>query len=86
MADFAKLFNTEKHGQILVMLNSVDNGAEVKFFFKPLGFGVCEISNNFIDTDKGWDSAHQYFDSIDEAKAVDSVLPALKNFSTAFGE
>tara|TARA_R110001606_G_scaffold272145_2_gene420668 strand:+ start:257 stop:529 length:273 start_codon:yes stop_codon:yes gene_type:complete len=86
MADFAKIFNTEKHGQVLVMFDSGDNGAEVKFFFKPFGFGVCQISNNFIDTKEGWDSAQRFFESIDEAKAVDQVLPALTHFSTFFGE
>lgn len=72
---FAKLFDT-KIGQILVTLDEGKEGPEIKFQFKPQGFGVCSFSLNFNDADDAWDRAEFAFDRTDEKKATDFVFDA----------
>jgi len=39
---FAKLYETEDHGQILVKLDAGDVGQpEVRYYFEPKSLGVC---------------------------------------------
>lgn len=45
---FAKLFEFEDLGQVLVMLDRGDDGPEVRLYFKPNGLGVCSVAcSNF---------------------------------------
>ncbi|HEP9000241.1 TPA: hypothetical protein VDU89_006973, partial [Pseudomonas aeruginosa] len=45
---FAKLFEFEDLGQVLVMLDRGDDGPEVRLYFKPDGLGVCSVAcSNF---------------------------------------
>jgi len=76
MADFAKLFNTEMHGQILVMNDTDENGdPAVIFHFQPEGLGICKCSVNF-KTD-AWDAADACFAEVTEESAVSFVAAAL---------
>ncbi len=48
MKQFAKLFEFEGLGQVLVMLDRGDDGPEVRLYFKPDGLGVCSVAcSNF---------------------------------------
>jgi hypothetical protein len=60
---FAKLYETPEHGQILVMLDSNDEGEPViKYCCKPEGLGVCyALSPPFENSDQGWGIAEQVF-------------------------
>ncbi|MCY1341525.1 hypothetical protein D9M68_138720 [compost metagenome] len=79
MERFAKLYEFEGIGQVLVKLDSGDSGPEVRFFFSPPGLGVCSLAVNFQgDEDGQWDAAEMAFDMVDEAKAKDMVEEALK--------
>jgi len=76
MADFAKLFNTYKHGQILVINDSDDSGdPAISFLFQPDGLGVCKLAVNFKSD--AWDAADAYFDGATEEIAVSVVSKAL---------
>ena len=68
---FAKLFESEKHGQVLVLLdtNADKDAPEVRFFVKPDGLGVCSAAVIFPDTDKGVDSAARLFEKVGPTEA-----------------
>ena len=49
---FAKLFEVKRIGQIVIMKKQTELGApELRFFFQPEGFGVCEFAIGFNDDD-----------------------------------
>jgi len=49
---FAKLFEVKRIGQIVIMKKQTEIGApELRFFFQPEGFGVCEFAIGFNDDD-----------------------------------
>lgn len=54
-AQFAKLFETEEYGQILVKLDASpdEHEPEVRFFVNPPGLGVCSFAAGYPDSDKG---------------------------------
>jgi len=78
MGDFAKLYHAEDVGQVLVLIDSGENGPEVRISFKPDGLGICTIKLNFKDTDEGWDKAEKAFKQIDEKGAILAVKEAVK--------
>lgn len=73
---FAKLFGTDDQ-QVLVMIDSGDNGPEVQYHFQPKDLGVCKIAVNFPDTDEGWDKAERAFEATTEEAARKIVGKAL---------
>lgn len=75
MTKFAKLYETEKYGQILV---KIDRGGkrsepEVRFYVQPEDLGVCSLAAQYDDNDDGWDKAEKFFESVDEEAAVQYV-------------
>jgi len=49
---FAKVFEVKRIGQIVIMKKQTELGApELRFFFQPEGFGVCEFAIGFNDQD-----------------------------------
>jgi len=49
---FAKVFEVKRIGQIVIMKKQTEIGApELRFFFQPEGFGVCEFAIGFNDDD-----------------------------------
>ena len=49
---FAKVFEVKRLGQIVIMKKQTEVGApELRFFFQPEGFGVCEFAIGFNDQD-----------------------------------
>jgi hypothetical protein len=85
---FAKLFESQKYGQILVKIDSAsdDDMAEVRFFFQPKDLGVCSCAICFEGSDAGWGLAEKAFEKADLAFAESIVstaggqLPGLVNF------
>ena len=84
MDDFAKLFRNEEVGQVLVMLDTGDEGPEVQFHLKPKGLGVCVIKLGFPDTDGGWECAEEAFASVDQEKAFTIARDALAGPMSCF--
>lgn len=71
---FAKLFEDEEYGQILIKIDrDNDNGdPEVRFFSEPFKeLGVCSFALGFDDTDRGWEKAQKLFNQIDSDRAKD---------------
>lgn len=47
---FAKIYDNKRYGQIVIMMKQNDGGApEIRFFFQPEGYGVCDFSIGFND-------------------------------------
>lgn len=76
---FAKLFETEEHGQILVKIDSVDGCPEVRFYFKPENLGVCSVALEFQDSDRDWDLAEKIFAETTAKSAALTVLSTKEN-------
>jgi hypothetical protein len=73
---FAKLFYSEKYGQILVKLGrdpDDDDAPEIRLFVRPKGLGVCEQSIGFPNTDDGYNQAQACFDKIDQKHAEEGA-------------
>jgi hypothetical protein len=76
---YAKLFDNAQYEQILIKLDSDDDGKpEVRIYFAPDGLGVCSIAISFSDDSEGWEKAEKSFNLIDNEKAVKMVDGALK--------
>lgn len=85
---FAKLFTFEDIGQVLVKLDSGDNGAEVRIYFMPPGLGVCAVNYNFHEGVDGseWDKAEKAFAMVDRQRAEAIVRETLKTIPAGLGD
>lgn len=72
---FAKLYETPEHGQILVMLDSTEDGEPyIKYSCQPEGLGVCSAqSPTFENSENGWFIAEQVLKEETEKSATDMV-------------
>lgn len=88
MSDFAKLFSFDDLGQVLVMLDSGDNGAEVRIYFMPPGLGVCAVNYSFHEGVDGseWDKADRAFAMVDRERAEAIVRETLKTIPAGLGD
>jgi len=68
--NFAALYHADDIGQVLVMIDSGDEGPEIRFSFKPEGLGVCSVKLGFPDTDGGWELAEHAFSEVTEEQAL----------------
>lgn len=67
---FAKLFDLEVFGQVLVKLEGTDEGGpELRVYCEPPGLGVCSLAAGYKDSDEGWHSAEKALSQFDEAQA-----------------
>jgi len=75
---FAKLFESEAHGQILVVLQRGELGnPELQWSIKPEGFDVCTVNFTYQDTDAAWDTAQELLDNFtleDALKIADEMM------------
>lgn len=79
MSDFAKLYRADDVGQILVTLDTGDDGPAVKFSFKPQELGVCAVSLTFEKRpdEEQWEAAKRAFAKVDEELALKTVRETL---------
>jgi hypothetical protein len=75
MDRFAKLFETEDRGQLLVLLKTDENGnPEVRFFAQPESLGVCSVAIGWEDdSERSWSLAEKAFEKTDEAIAREAT-------------
>lgn len=87
MKQFAKLFEFEDLGQVLVMLDCGDDGPEVRLYFKPDGLGVCSVAcSNFPgDEDEQWDHAEKGFTTVNSQGVHEIVAEAMKVVPASLG-
>lgn len=73
---FAKLYEAEGFGQILVKRDDNEEGKpEVRFFIMApvAGLGVCSIALSFEDNDEGFKKRDAAFEKITEEKAIETA-------------
>lgn len=75
---FAKLFDTEEHGQILAKVDSGEDGPEVRFYFKPENLGVCSLAISAKDNEDGWKFIDETFEKITVESATKMVVNCKK--------
>lgn len=82
---FAKLFETEEFGQILVKLDQSEDDCvpEVRIYFEPEDFGVCSNATKYCDNKKGWSSAEKYFNELDQSTAMSIVNGVIQRLDRA---
>ena len=55
---FAKLFESEKYGQVLFVLDvGRDGGPTITVSCEPKDYGVCSITTKFEESAEGWEDA-----------------------------
>lgn len=66
MRKFAKVFDSKDYGQLVIIQQSSDEDSkpEIRFFFLPEPFGVCNISTTFEDSDRGWEKCEESFEKM----------------------
>lgn len=84
---FAKLFETEI-GQVLVKIDSGEDGAEVRVYCEPKGFGVCSLALTWKDDDEEtqWDKAELAFEKLTEDDCVKLMMPIIDKLRKCGGE
>ncbi|MFJ2548567.1 hypothetical protein ACIOVF_19135 [Pseudomonas sp. NPDC087612] len=80
MSEFAKLFEFEDLGQVLVKLDDGDDGAEVRIYFVPKGLGVCSVAMTFKADGQAdqLGKAEKAFTLVDREKAHALVTDTLR--------
>jgi hypothetical protein len=71
MSKFAKLYEHEGIGQVLVMKTGNDEGAPSLKFIINLDGEEVAAGPTYRDDDDGWASLDKAFDKVDEQTAVD---------------
>ena len=61
---FAKIYEFDDIGQVLVKHANTDDGYEVKVYCEPKGFGICSMALNFPDTDTGFKNSNKCFSAV----------------------
>lgn len=67
MRDFAKMFRSEKYGQLVILLDRNDDGdpsVRVHFQHPNPTFGVCSVGPHWDDDDAGWHLAEKAFERL----------------------
>lgn len=78
---FAKMFDSEKYGQIVVICQGADDTGEpeVRFFFQPPSLSVCSLAMKFSDTDDGWGAQEKAFTTLEICTAEKIVGQIIDN-------
>lgn len=75
MDKFAKLFEYDDIGQVVVMADKDDEeNPSIIVYCQPKGLGVCTLKIGFADTDQGWDDRDKAFADNITKEAVHSLL------------
>lgn len=70
MREFAKIYEFEDIGQVLVKIDTNEYDApEVRIFCCPPELGVCNFAFSFEDSDDGWVRAENLFGKMTEHDA-----------------
>jgi hypothetical protein len=82
MSNFAKLFQFEDLGQVLVKLDEEESGPEIRLYFQPPGLGVCSSAFSYSDDQHGdaWDKAELAFETMCETRAHSIVSELIEQF------
>ena len=78
-SNFAKIFQSDTFGQILVKLDENDNlEPEIRFFFNPDQLGTCSVAVSFTNHVNCHSASRTLFDILNLEKAEGAVEGAAK--------
>jgi hypothetical protein len=84
---FAKIFENKRLGQVIIMKKQTELGApELRFFFQPEGFGVCEFAIGFNDQDATESRFAEAYDEMTPQIAYEIIDGYLKHMTAQAGE
>ena len=84
---FAKIFENKRLGQVIIMKKQTELGApEIRFFFQPEGFGVCEFAIGFNDQDATESRFAEAYDEMTPQIAYEIIDGYLKHMTAQAGE
>ena len=84
---FAKIFENKRLGQVIIMKKQTELGApELRFFFQPEGFGVCEFAIGFNDQDASESRFAEAYDEMTPQNAYEIIDGYLKHMTAQAGE
>jgi hypothetical protein len=84
---FAKIFENKRLGQVIIMKKQTELGApELRFFFQPEGFGVCEFAIGFNDQDASESRYAEAYDEMTPQIAYEIIHGYLKHMTAQAGE
>ncbi len=79
---FAKIFECEKHGQLLVKKDIDENDCpEVRIFGSPPGMDICSLALIFTDDEEGYKLRDIQFEEMDLEKVEFMVVDMFRHFS-----
>jgi hypothetical protein len=79
---FAKIFENKRLGQVIIMKKQTELGApELRFFFQPEGFGVCEFAIGFNDQDASESRFAEAYDEMTPQIAYEIIDGYLKHMT-----
>ena len=84
MQKFAKLFETEDYGQLLLMMNNDEKGnPETTLYFTAEGLAVCSISvyGTVNASDAAFELVEKLFNRFDESAAIKTVKTIVDQLS-----
>lgn len=84
---FAKIFESKKLGQVIIMKKQTELGApELRFFFQPEGFGVCEFAIGFNDDDATESRFEEAYKEMTPQIAYEIIDGYLKHMTAQAGD
>ena len=84
---FAKVYENKRFGQIIIMKKQTEIGApELRFYFQPEGFGVCEFAIGFNDQDASESRFDQAFHEMTPQIATEIIDGYMAHMTAQAGE
>jgi hypothetical protein len=84
---FAKIFENKRLGQVVIMKKQTELGApELRFFFQPEGFGVCEFAIGFNDQDATESRFEEAYNEMTPQIAYEIIDGYIKHMTAQAGE
>lgn len=71
---FAKVYDNKRYGQVVILKKQTEIGApELRFYFQPEGYGVCEFAIGFNDQDASESRFDQAFNEMNPRIAIEII-------------
>ena len=84
---FAKVYDNKRFGQIIIMKKQTEIGApELRFFFQPEGFGVCEFAIGFNVQDATEERFNLAFTEMNLRIAIEIIDGYMAHMTAQAGE
>lgn len=84
---FCRVYDNKRYGQIVIMKKQSEEGApEIRLFFQPEGFGVCNFAIGFKSDDAPESAYNQAFNEITLKVAIEIIDGYMDHMTSKAGE